>query len=95
MARVGSSVSTFTYAGGRVDHKEKQFLGYAYVRATAPCIDGGGPVPLHRDVVLPERAFRGIAHGIGEARRSGRSPAEEHVDLHGFGHRHAPTEQPD
>jgi YD repeat-containing protein len=32
------AVSTFSYAGGRYDKTERQFLGYAYVRSTAPCL---------------------------------------------------------
>jgi RHS repeat-associated protein len=38
--RGGVSRTTYTYRGGRYDTKEREFLGFAGVVATHPCIDG-------------------------------------------------------
>ncbi len=36
--RGGSSTLSFSYYGGRMDAKERQFLGYAKVKSTSPCL---------------------------------------------------------
>ena len=43
--RTAPATSTYSYAGGRMDSQAHQFLGYAYVKSTAPCLEGETACP--------------------------------------------------
>ncbi len=43
--RTEPAMSTYSYAGGRMDSQAHEFLGYGYVRSTAPCLAGETACP--------------------------------------------------
>src|SRR4029079_8458467 len=43
--RGGVTTSNFNYQGGLMDHRERMFLGFRYVKTTLPCISGETACP--------------------------------------------------
>ncbi len=71
--RGGASTSTFTYSGSRIDRIERQFLGFQWMRATAPCIDGESLCPYSETTF--SRTWRPSVRRCRWTRRTDRGPS--------------------
>ena len=60
--RGGESTTVFSYAGGRVDRQERQFLGFSYVRIMPPC--DTAPCPYTETALSQELAAVGRPLGV-------------------------------